>query len=207
MIWKMVLILLGSYLIGSIVTSDIVTHFKKTDLRSQGSGNVGATNVYRVLGPFYGSIVLIGDVLKGVIAVLLGKWLNPFANFDVAIIAGILAIVGHNWPVFSKFKGGKGIATSLGVLIGLTPYSLLIIIPIWLAIFFSFGYVSLASIIVALAYPIAVFLFYPQGTYKLLLAIIVAILAVYRHKSNLGRLIHGQEHRILYQNRRGAKDR
>jgi acyl phosphate:glycerol-3-phosphate acyltransferase len=207
MIWKMVLILLGSYLIGSIVTSDIVTHFKKTDLRSQGSGNVGATNAFRVLGSFYGSIVLIGDALKGVIAVLIGKWLNPFANFDIAIIAGILAIVGHNWPVFSKFKGGKGIATSLGVLIGLTPYSLLLIIPIWLTVFFIFGYVSLASIIVALAYPIAVSFFYPQDIYKLLLAIIVAILAVYRHKSNLGRLIHGQEHRILYQNRRGAKDR
>ena len=207
MIWQTILILLGSYLIGSIVTSDIVTYFKKADLRSQGSGNVGATNAFRVMGSFYGAIVLIGDALKGVLAVLLGRCFQPFPHFDIAIAAAILAIVGHNWPVFAKFKGGKGIATSLGVIIALTPYSLLIILPVWLAVLFISGYVSLASIVVAIAYPIAVFLFYPQDVYKLLFAIILAILALYRHKSNFGRLIHGQEHRILYQNRKGAKDK
>jgi acyl phosphate:glycerol-3-phosphate acyltransferase len=207
MIWKTISILIGSYLIGSIVTSDIVTHFKKTDLRSQGSGNVGATNAFRVMGSFYGAIVLVGDALKGILAVLIGRWLNPFPNFDMAILASILVIVGHNWPIFAKFKGGKGMATSLGVIIALTPYSLLIIIPSWLAIFFISGYVSLASIIVAIAYPIAVFLFYPSNVYKLLFAIIIAILALYRHKSNFGRLFRGEEHRILYQNRKGAKDK
>ncbi len=207
MIWQTVLILVGSYLIGSIVTSDIVTHFKKTDLRSQGSGNVGATNAFRVLGSFYGAVVLVGDVLKGVLAVLIGRWLNPFPGFDMAILAAVLVIVGHNWPIFAKFKGGKGIATSLGAIIALTPYSLLVIIPIWLAVLFISGYVSLASIIVALAYPIAVFVFYSLDPYKLLFAIIIAILAVYRHKSNFGRLIHGQEHRILYQHRKGAKEK
>ena len=207
MLWKTVLILLGSYLIGSIVTSDIVTLFKKEDLRNQGSGNVGATNTFRVMGSAYGIIVLLGDVLKGVIAVLLGKWLNPFPNFNIAVIAAILVIMGHNWPIFSKFKGGKGIATSLGVLTALTPYSLFIIIPTWLAVFFISGYVSLASIIVAFAYPIAVFIFYSKDVFLLVFAIIIAILAIYRHKGNLGRLLHGQEHRILYQNRRGAKDK
>jgi glycerol-3-phosphate acyltransferase PlsY len=207
MIWRTVLILLGSYLIGSIVTSDIVTWFKKEDLRSQGSGNVGATNAFRVMGSTYGMIVLLGDVLKGVIAVLLGRWLNPFPDFNIAVIAAVLVIMGHNWPVFSNFKGGKGIATSLGVLIALTPYSLLIIIPTWLAVFLISGYVSLASVIVALVYPIAVFLFYSEDVYLLVFAIVIAILAIYRHKSNLGRLLHGQEHRILYQNRRGAKDK
>jgi glycerol-3-phosphate acyltransferase PlsY len=207
MIWRTVLILLGSYLIGSIVTSDIVTWFKKEDLRSQGSGNVGATNAFRVMGSTYGMIVLFGDVLKGIIAVLLGKWLNPFPDFNIAVIAAVLVIMGHNWPVFSNFKGGKGIATSLGVLIALTPYSLLIIVPTWLAVFLISGYVSLASVIVAFIYPIAVFLFYSEDIYLLVFAIIIAILAIYRHKSNLGRLLHGQEHRILYQNRRGAKDK
>jgi glycerol-3-phosphate acyltransferase PlsY len=207
MIWQTVLILVISYLIGSIVTSDIVTKFKKTDLRSQGSGNVGATNAFRVMGSLYGAIVLIGDALKGVLAVLIGRWLNPFPHFDMSILAAVLVIVGHNWPVFAKFKGGKGIATSLGVIIALTPYSLLVILPVWLAVFLISGYVSLASIIVAFTYPIAVFLFYPTDTYKLLFAIIIAILALYRHKGNFGRLIHGEEHRILYQNRKGAKEK
>lgn len=206
MILKMILVLLGSYLIGSIVTSDIVTRFKKTDLRSQGSGNVGATNTFRVLGSFYGIVVLLGDILKGVIAVLIGRWLNPFSNFDLAIIAGILAIFGHIWPVYSKFHGGKGVATALGVVVGLTPWSLLVVIPTWVVIFVIFGYVSLASIFAAITYPIAVYLFYAQDIYKLLFALILAILVIYKHKSNLGRLMHGQEHRILYQNRRGAKE-
>ena len=202
---KLILALLGSYLIGSIVTSDIVTWFKKADLRSQGSGNVGATNAFRVMGTFYGIIVLLGDILKGVVAVLLGRWLNPFPNFDLAIVTGVLAIIGHNWPIYSKFKGGKGIATSLGVVIALTPLSLSVIIPTWLVIFVIFGYVSLASVLTAVAYPIAVYLFYPNDIYKLIFALILAILATYRHKSNLERLLHGQEHRILYQKSRGAK--
>jgi glycerol-3-phosphate acyltransferase PlsY len=206
MIFKTILILLGSYLIGSIVTSDIVTWFKKEDLRSQGSGNVGATNAFRVMGSFYGIVVLLGDILKGVVVVLLGRLFNPFPNFDLAIIAGILAIAGHNWPIYSGFKGGKGIATSLGVVIALTPLSLLVIIPIWLIIFIIFGYVSLASVLTAIAYPIAVYLYYPHDIYKLLFALIIAILATYRHKSNLVRLLHGEEHRILYQKRKGAKD-
>ncbi|HBE78483.1 MAG TPA: acyl-phosphate glycerol 3-phosphate acyltransferase [Firmicutes bacterium] len=207
MLWKTILVLLGSYLIGSIVTSDIVTKFKKADLRNQGSGNVGATNTFRVMGSVYGIIVLVGDVIKGIIAVLLARWLNPFAHFDLAIIAAVLVIVGHNWPVFFGFHGGKGISTSLGALIGLTPYSLLIIIPTWIIVFLIFGYVSLASILAAVAYPIAVYLFYPQDVYKLIFAMIIAVLALYRHKDNLGRLFHGQEHRILYQNRRGAKEK
>jgi acyl-phosphate glycerol 3-phosphate acyltransferase len=204
-ILKTIVVLVGSYLIGSIVTSDVVNLFKKEDLRSQGSGNVGATNAFRVMGSMYGSIVLVGDALKGVFAVLLAQWLNPFPNFDLAVLAAVLVIIGHNWPVFSRFKGGKGIATSLGVIIALTPYSLLIIIPIWLAVFLIFGYVSLASIVVAFAYPIAVYVFYSKDVYLLVFAVVVALLAIYRHKSNLSRLIHGQEHRILYQNRRGAK--
>ncbi|MGE5582495.1 MAG: glycerol-3-phosphate 1-O-acyltransferase PlsY [Bacillota bacterium] len=206
-IFKTIFVIIGSYLIGSIVTSDIVTWFKKVDLRSQGSGNVGATNAFRVMGSFYGALVLVGDALKGIIAVLLGRWLNPFPNFDLAILAGFLVIIGHNWPVFSRFRGGKGIATSLGVISILTPWSITVAFTTWLVVFIVFGFVSLASILAAVSYPIAVYLFYQGDWYKFIFALVISCLAIYRHKSNLGRLFHGQEHRILYQNRGGAKEK
>ncbi len=205
--WITIVVLIGSYFIGSIVTSDIVTWFKKVDLRSHGSGNVGATNAFRVMGSFYGAVVLIGDILKGVITVLLGKWIGSIAGFDIAIATGMLAIIGHNWPVFSGFKGGKGVATALGVIIALTPWSLPLTLLTWVIIFIIFGYVSLASILAAVSYTVAVYLFYPDDLYKFLFAILIAGLVIYRHKGNVQRLLQGQEHRILYQNRRGAKDK
>lgn len=196
---KTIIVIVSSYLIGSITTGVIVAHFKKVDLRSQGSGNVGATNTFRVMGSFYAAVVLIGDILKGVVAVLLGKLVGITYGFDFAVLTGILAIVGHNWPIFSGFKGGKGIATSLGVLIALTPYSLLVVIPLWLLFFVLFGYVSLASIIAALSYPISVFFFYQNDLFKIVFATAICIMAVYRHKANIIRLFKGEEHRILYQ--------
>lgn len=197
-------VMIFSYLIGSILTGDIVARLKNVDLRNQGSGNVGATNVLRNMGSSYGALVLIGDSLKGVVAVLLGRWQGTFYGIDLAILCGLLVIIGHNWPIFARFHGGKGMATSFGVCILLTPLSLLVIIPVWLVIFILSGYVSLASIITAVAYPISVYLFYPKDLYLLLCIIIVAILAVYRHKANVMRLIKGEEHRILYQNKRST---
>jgi acyl phosphate:glycerol-3-phosphate acyltransferase len=201
---KVIVILISSYLIGSILTGEIVAHFKKVDLRSLGSGNVGATNVFRTLGTFYGIIVLLGDALKGIVAVLLGTLIGKFYNFDYSILTGVLAIVGHNWSIFARFRGGKGIATSMGVAIALTPLILFVALPVWGVTFGIFGYVSLASILAAVAYPISVYLFYPNDPYKLVFTIIIACLAIYRHKANLKRLIQGEEHRILYQNKRSA---
>ncbi|TCL64234.1 acyl-phosphate glycerol-3-phosphate acyltransferase [Hydrogenispora ethanolica] len=207
MLWiKTVIVLAVAYFIGSITSGDIVARIKKVDLRSLGSGNIGATNTFRVLGSFYGAVVLAGDIVKGILAVLLGHYvLGSFHGFDMAILTGVFAVIGHNWPVHAGFKGGKGIATSAGVMIGLTPVSILAALPVWLAVFLLSGYVSLASIVAAIAYPVSVFLFYHDDPYKQFLALIIAVLAIYRHHSNIKRLLRGEEHRILYKHRGGDK--
>lgn len=200
-----ILVLILSYLIGSITTGDIVAYFKKVDLRGQGSGSIGATNVFRAMGWFYAAVVLLGDAIKGIIAVILGgKLIGKIGDFDFAILSGIAAIIGHNWPVYTRFRGGKGIATSLGVIIGLTSKSLLIVLPVWIIAFLLSGFVSLASILAALTYPVSVFFGYHGDYYKLIFAVVASILAVYRHQSNLQRLIQGKEHRILYNKRKEA---
>ncbi len=202
------LVLLLSYLIGSITTGDIVAHFKKVDLRGQGSGSIGATNVFRAMGWFYAAIVLVGDALKGIIAVILGgKLIGIIGGFDFAILTGIAAIIGHNWPIYTGFRGGKGIATSFGVIIGLTSKSLLIVLPTWIIFFGATGFVSLASILAAISYPISVYFSYNGDYYKLGFSVVIAVLAIYRHKSNLQRLLHGKEHRILYNKRKEADKR
>lgn len=201
-----VIILIVSYLIGSITTGDLVGRFKNVNLRQKGSGNVGATNVFRTMGSISGLIVLLGDMIKGVIAVLLGRLMTDITNFDPGILTGILAIIGHNWPVFTGFRGGKGIATSTGVIAILMPLSLAVVFPVWLIIFLIYGYVSLASVISCVAYPISVFILYtaPADRYKLLFAVFISIIAIYRHKSNIQRLLKGEENRILYK-KRGAQ--
>lgn len=195
-----------SYLIGSVLIGDIVAKIKRVDLRGQGSGNVGATNVFRTMGPLWGAVVLLGDTLKGVVAVLLGNTLGSFSGFEYAILTGILAIAGHNWSIFAGFRGGKGVATSLGVAIALTPLSLVGTIPAWLGVFFLSGYVSLASVIAVLSYPLFVYIFYPGHVYLLIFAALIAILAVYKHRANIRRLRQGTESRILYK-RKGAESK
>jgi glycerol-3-phosphate acyltransferase PlsY len=191
-----------SYLIGSITFGDIVARIKKVDLRSQGSGSVGATNVFRIIGKGWGAVVLLGDALKGVVAVWLGSQVGNFHGFDTAIITGIAAIVGHSWPVFFKFKGGKGVATSLGVAVALVPPSSLVTLGVWLVIFFAAGYVSLASIFAAVSFPVTVYLYYAHDWYRILLSLIIAILVIYKHRTNIKRLLNGNENRILYKNRK-----
>lgn len=196
-----------SYLIGSILTGVIVARLKNVNIRNLGSGNVGATNVYRSMGSLFGAIVLIGDVLKGIVAVLIGRAAGTAYGINLAVVAAIMVIIGHNWSVFARFRGGKGIATSLGVIIALTPLSLQIVLPVWLIIFLLTGFVSLASILAAVSYPISTIWFYSGDLLIIILTIVLAILAVYRHRSNLVRLIHGEEHRFLYQDKRGAKEK
>lgn len=204
---KLIGVIILSYLIGSITFGDIVARIKKVDLRGQGSGNVGATNVFRTIGKGWGAVVLIGDALKGALAVWLGSLIGPVQGFDPGIITGIAAIIGHSWPVFTGFKGGKGVATSLGVVVALVPSGSLVTIGVWLVVFFGFGYVSLASIFAALALPVTVVLFYSQDLYRILLSLIIGILVIYRHRANMKRLLGGNENRILYQNRRGKEHR
>lgn len=192
--------ILLSYLIGSIPTAYIFGKLSKgIDIRQHGSGNVGATNVFRVLGKGPGIIVLVIDILKGVLAVALIADLLGLTDILYRILLGLCAVSGHNWTIFLKFKGGKGIATSFGVLIGLTikiaaiRMVLLVTVLGWLIIFLSTGYVSLASIVAAIILPIAM-VATSQDILLVLLGVIFCIFIVLRHRPNIKRLLNGQEH-------------
>ncbi len=190
------------YLIGSIPTAYIFGKMLKgIDIRQHGSGNVGATNVFRVLGKGPGILVLVLDILKGVIAVALIPDLLGFSDILYRVALAFSVVCGHNWTVFLKFKGGKGIATSFGVLIGLT-LKIAIIRPvllgtilIWLACFLITRIVSVSSILAATCLPIIMVLTGQEFTI-ICLGAVFCIFIVLRHKANIRRLFDGQEPRV-----------
>lgn len=194
-----------SYLIGSIPTAYIFGRLAKgIDVRKFGSGNVGATNAFRVLGKAWGITVLIIDTLKGFAAVVfLGESLTQMQ----LIILGLSCISGHNWPIFLGFKGGKGIAVTLGVLLGFSvkvpPLKAILglAVLIWLAVLIITRIVSLASIVSAVALPVLMLVF-KQSASLVFLSVILSILAVLRHKSNLKRILQGKEPRISFKKSR-----
>lgn len=211
------LIIILSYLVGSIPTGIIISRaVGKIDIRDHGSGNIGGTNVFRILGWKYGLLVLLLDALKGVIAVLYISKLHygilPFANstpFDdytlVQIIAGMVAVLGHVFTIFAGFKGGKGVATGLGVLIVLTTTDLLIALGIFIILVYLFRYVSLGSMLATISIPVTMtireFVFDAniEGYYTLLVfLIIIASFIVYTHRSNIVRIVNGSEHKIEF---------
>jgi len=193
-----------AYLIGSIPVAYIFGRvLKGIDIREHGSGNMGATNAFRVLGKGPGAIVLILDIIKGIIPVTLLA--DAFGLRD-ALSLGLIAVAvvaGHNWTVFLGFKGGKGMATSLGILIGLGLQfqGLRIILPLviltWLALFLLFGFVSLASIAAAVVFPILMVAFFEPFP-LIILSIVLCIFTVFAHRSNIKRLGSGQESRVLF---------
>jgi glycerol-3-phosphate acyltransferase PlsY len=203
MIWLAIVIL--CYLIGSFPSGYLVGKSQGIDIRQHGSGNIGATNVLRVMGKKWGYLVFLCDSLKGFISVKLGMLLAAGAGLDITlagVVAGICCIIGHNYTFWLQFQGGKGIATSIGVLLAIVPILIvLIVLLVWLAVFFVWKYVSLASICAALSLPLiilALFPFVAHGNYTVLLifSLIVAALAVWRHRSNIDRLLHGEENRF-----------
>jgi len=192
-----------SYLLGSIPTAYIFGKILKgIDIRKFGSGNVGATNAFRLLGPVWGIIVLILDVLKGVIPVtVLANHSLGYTEISpevLRILFGFACVCGHNWTLFLRFRGGKGVATTLGVLIGLAlsvvelRLILLLVILVWLIVFLTLRFVSLASVASALSFPIFVFIFH-RSKELLALGVALAILIVLRHKKNLLNLLRGKE--------------
>lgn len=206
----MVLILLAiaiSYLIGSIPTAYIFGRLLKgIDIRNFGSGNVGATNAFRTLGRGWGIAILLLDIIKGFLPVmLLGSLLNYQYNFEqnqnLFIIIGLGAICGHNWTLFLNFKGGKGVATTLGVLLGLAfkiPGLAIVLgltISTWFLSFLLFRIISLSSVLAALSFPIFTILF-NQSLTVISTGVLLSIFIILRHKSNIKRLIKGQEPRL-----------
>ena len=199
-------LLLVSYLLGSIPFGFLAGRLAGIDIRQVGSGNVGATNVVRVLGKRYGYPVFILDVLKGFgavkIAMLVAPGKPPEWNSPeiFGILAAISSVLGHLYPPWLKFKGGKGVATSAGALLALAPLATLIGVALWVIVFWITRYVSLASIIAAFALPLVILVvsWDDQNPVKPLVysSACVAAIVVWRHRSNLSRLIRGTEPRF-----------
>lgn len=210
-------IVILSYLIGSIPTSIIISRAAKgIDIREHGSGNAGGTNVMRVLGWKHGVLVILLDALKGVLAVVVVARLHygsmPFENatpFDdftlVQIIAGISAVIGHIWTVFAGFKGGKGIATALGMLIMIVTVDMLVAIGVFILVVSFSRYVSLASLAGAIAVPLTLIVRenifnvdIPNYNTLLPFVILIALLVIYTHRKNVVRLLNGSETKISF---------
>ncbi|WP_405760049.1 glycerol-3-phosphate 1-O-acyltransferase PlsY [Anaerovibrio slackiae] len=183
-----------SYLLGSIPNGLILGKaIWGVDLRQHGSKNIGATNAWRTIGKAGGISIFVLDFLKGAISAYLGLHLG--GSELAGVLCGILAIAGHSWSVFLAFKGGKGVATGLGVIAALMPMVTLIVFAVWFAIVYFTGYVSLGSIVGAALVPILT-LFFGLHTEFLILGLIAAVFIIYRHKSNIERLLNGTESKI-----------
>lgn len=205
--WPYIATAFGGYILGSLPTGWLVAKAYKVDIQRTGSGNIGATNVFRVLGKGPGTFVLLVDAAKGYLAcTLLCAWiLDLFYPKDATIpgdlreylrlTGGFGAILGHVYTPWLRFKGGKGIATSAGVLLGWIPLGFLAALMVWILVFAVSGYVSLASIAAAAILPIAVWLTGGSKAYIVTSAIIGA-LAIYKHRANIARLRAGTELRV-----------
>lgn len=183
-----------SYLIGSIpnglLLGKAIWH---VDLRKYGSHNIGATNAWRTIDKTAGITIFVADLLKGVLSVYIASLLSPVPL--AMILAGIFAIIGHSVSIFLGFKGGKGVATGLGVLIMLMPSVSAFVFVVWLIVVLISKYVSLGSIVAAALVPISAYVIGLQKEY-VIFGIIAAIFVIYRHKANIIRLIHGKENKI-----------
>jgi glycerol-3-phosphate acyltransferase PlsY len=204
-----IMVALGAYLLGSLPTGFLVAAAKGVDIRTVGSKNMGATNVFRVLGKGPGLFVFLVDGCKGWGAVLLARyfvrhvmvledcdcvWLN---QAGAAVVAGFGAILGHNYTCWLGFKGGKGVATSAGVMLALVPWTFLVALGTWTLCFVASRFVSVASIVAAAVLPVATW-FTTHDVRLTAVTTAVAALAIYKHKGNLQRLMHGTENRFQF---------
>lgn len=191
-------IIIISYLLGNISTSYIIAkRMAGVDIRTQGSGNAGSTNVLRTLGKKAGAMTFIGDLLKGIIAVLIAKLIANIIGLDT-LNAGYLAVVGvvcgHNWPALLGFRGGKGVATSLGAMIAINPAIALSCFGIFLIIVYFTKYVSLGSVVGIATSP--VIMLFNQNKRGVLVTLFLTISVIYTHKENIKRLLNGTERKI-----------
>lgn len=202
------LVVVLSYLLGSVPSGFLAGKMRGIDIRKAGSGNIGATNVFRILGKWAGTGVLMMDALKGWLAVTVAAELvalgfgPPTMTPEAApslhglqLAAGVAAIVGHNYTCWLKFKGGKGIATSSGVLIAWLPLPFLVMLGVWLVVFALSRYVSLASLATALALPFATWWLDGRSS-MILITTLLSAMATYKHRANITRLLNGTENRF-----------
>jgi len=205
---KAVLVVLGAYLLGSIPWGFIIGKWNGVDVRKVGSNNIGATNVTRCVGKKAGKLCFVLDFLKGALPVIAAQYVFRNAStvpMEYVVIAALFAtVLGHMFPVFLKFKGGKGVSTAAGAVMALTPYALPAALLVWVVVFLASRYVSLASIAAAAVLPIVAWVFYlvdfgnqlARSPEVLIFLTIVSLLAILRHHANIVRLLNGTENRF-----------
>jgi len=185
---KPMIIIVFCYLLGNISTSLVVSKlWANIDIRKYGSGNAGATNVVRTLGLKAGVLTLLGDAIKGVIAILIAR---KFGGVNIALLSGIAVVAGHNWPILFGFKGGKGIATTIGVALTINLFSTLICLIFGILIIIKTKYISLASILAICLFP---FILLTIDIKHFIFGLILAMMAIFRHRTNIKRLMEGTE--------------
>jgi len=200
-----------SYLLGAIPFGYLIARSKGIDLYKTGSGSIGATNVFRSVGKKWGVLTFLLDALKGFIpAIVFPAIAKPYtgngSQLLIALLCSAMAVAGHNWPVYLNFKGGKGIATSAGALAGMVPKLAGIGLLTWGVIFLITRYVSVASITAAIALVISGWIFYSYQGLTLPVALtVLGILAIWRHRSNIQRLMNGTEHRFDFRKKKSEQ--
>lgn len=194
-----------AYLTGAFPSAVLIGKiFFKTDVREFGSGNAGATNTFRVLGKKAGIPVLILDIFKGWLVVKYVVIINPPSQnidleFEHQLVFGIAAVIGHLFPIYTGFRGGKGIATLLGILIGIQPYAALLSFIVFLFVFIFSRYISLASIISSITFPIIIYFLSDSSDVSLIIfSIFVPLLALITHQKNIERLLRGEEIKVKF---------
>lgn len=197
------LLIIVAYLIGSVPTSVWVSKsFFNIDIRDYGSGNAGATNTYRVLGSKWGTLVMVVDMLKGVIAVKLALLLPEYADSEVNLQnlqtgLGLAAVVGHIFPIWADFRGGKGVATLFGLVLGISPWTALSCVGIFSLVLYLTRFVSLSSILASIAFPFFILvIFNVENPVYRVFAIAVALMVLLTHQKNIGRLLRGNESKV-----------
>jgi glycerol-3-phosphate acyltransferase PlsY len=213
---ELILVILA-YSLGSVPTALWVSRSQfNIDIRDYGSGNSGATNTFRVMGPRWGAFVMMVDLLKGLLAVKLAYLLpyyvaNDFARTNFQIGLGLAAVLGHIFPIWAEFRGGKGVATLFGLVVGISPWTALGCIGVFLLVLYLTRFVSLSSILASLAFPVFILVVFnvENHTYRIF-AVTVALLVILTHQKNIGRLIRGVESKapiLRHRDRRRMEDR
>lgn len=202
---KELIFIICAYLIGSVPTALIISKkFFGIDIREYGSGNMGATNTFRILGSKYGTIVMVCDILKGIAAVALYNFIPHYVNnghgldrTNFMIGLGLSAVLGHVYPIWANFKGGKGVATLCGMILAIQPVIAMSCIVVFLSVLYLTRFVSLSSILAAVMLPISVLWIWNEHEFLYrLFALLVAIMVLITHQKNIGRLLRGAESRI-----------
>lgn len=188
------LLFLAGFILGSVPFGIIIAKIKGVDLKKVGSGNIGATNVLRSIGKWPAAITLCGDILKGTLAVAFARYFDAGPACEGLI--GIAAILGHNFSVFLGFRGGKGVATSFGVLMIYSPLAAFLTLIIWLTVVVLTKYSSLGALISFALLPLNVFLFNDGDKGKLLITLLIAVIIFLRHRENIQRLLRGTERKV-----------